>query len=231
MSIMWTAKFSFVLLVLTTVVRPQSPAKNTQTEDVELHGIGHVRIAVEEPENGWLKMQFTDLATNRTLTTIFSDTSDDSFRANSLSSMRFRLIHVAGFPDPMILGVVMGTGASDCGYQIIPIGIVRGTIRNLSPQILYFATQGGIYLGKIAGSPGLSVWYVQSANDPEHYGSHRYRFQFFRWNPKTGLLESVYVKISRRYDSEREAAESFGLTPTGIIDAVTISSWFPEFGC
>jgi hypothetical protein len=36
------------------------------------------------------------------------------------------------------------------------LGVVRGTIRNLSPQILYFATQGGIYLEKITGSPGLS---------------------------------------------------------------------------
>lgn len=225
------SRLGFVLATAAILVS-QAPAKTTQSEDVELLGIGHVRITAEEPEEGWLNIRFTDVKSGRVLTTIFADKSDDSFRTNALSSIRFHLLHVAGFPDPMILGIAMGTGASDCGYQTIPIGVVHEKIRQLSPRVLYFATQGGVFLGTTRKyQPELALWYVQSVSDVEHYGPHKYRFEFFRRNPKTGLLETLYVKTSRRYDTERKAAESFGLKPTGIIDAVTISSWFPEFGC
>jgi hypothetical protein len=225
---------SVLLFAATAILFSQSAAKTVQSEDVELRGIGHVKISAEEPDEGWLNLRFTDVNSGRVLATVFADKSDDSFHRAALSwpEIRFRVLHVAGFPDLLILGVAKAGGASDCGYQTIPIGVVHGKIRNLSPKMLYFATQGGIYLGKTKDSqPELALWYVQSINDVEHYGPHKYRFEFFRWNPKTGLLETRYVKTSRRYDSEREAAASFGLMPTGIIDLTTISSWFPEFGC
>lgn len=220
------------VIAITAILLSQSAAKTTQSEDAELRGIGHVRITAEEPDNGWLNVKFTQVDTGRILATIYADKSNDSFRVGDLSSIRFRVLHVAGLLDPLILGIAHATGASDCAYQTIPIGLVHGKIRVLSSHVLDFATQGGIYLGKATTSQAeLALWYAQSAYGVEHYGPHKYRFEFFRWNPKTGLLERHSVKASRRYDSEREAAESFGLMPTGIVDAVTISSWFPEFGC
>jgi len=222
---------ALIFVAMLSVLHNKAEAKTTQSEDVEMRGFGHVRITAEEPENGWLNLKFKNVDTGRLLATIFADKSDNSFRAGNLGSIRFRVLHVAGLPDPLILGIAKAQGASDCAYQTIPIGFVHGKIRVLSSHVLNFATQGGIYLGSVNGSVALALWYFDSTDDVEHYGPHKYRFQFFRWNPKTGLLQLSRATTSRRYDSEREAAKSFGLSAEGIIDSTTISSWFPELGC
>jgi hypothetical protein len=107
-------------------------------------------ISAEEPDEGWLNLSFTDVNSGRVLATIFADKSNGSFRGNDLSSIHFRVLHVKGFPIPLILGIAHATVASDCAYQTIPIGLVHGKIRVLSPRVLDFGTQGGIYLVRLA---------------------------------------------------------------------------------
>lgn len=219
-----------IFLLFVFSIQPINAASDlVQSEVTDFGKLGKITIEAREALNQPPKLVFASAESGRVLQVI----SIQGGAGGGPEHIRFRVMHVQGLPDPLILGVGNANGASDCFYYPVPIARVHGKFQRLLSSAPEMDTQGGFSLGPLGTKDGigLAIWTFDWGPRESHYDHHRYRIKFYRWNQAVGKLVSGGSRLTRQLDRGVEAALGAGIDPDDVIEASTLQSWFPDYRC
>jgi hypothetical protein len=216
-----------------------TPGTDTiQTAFVQFKELGEVQVEAEEPIGEMPRLLFTDARTGRPLPLLAIGRSDPRMFTKitpdaDYPRLRFKVLNVAGLPEPLLSAVVMMPGGSDCGYEPVPIGAIRGRLRPLLPTPITFTTQDGFALGELGNGRGKGFALINYDFDPSerHYQAHRYTVHFYKWNQHRGAFESAGKYTTTNKTDAVGAGTEAGIPQPQIVGREKLLTWFPDFGC
>jgi hypothetical protein len=96
------------------------------------------------------------------------------------AATEFKVYHISGLPDPLLMVVALGPGGSDNRWEMMLIGVVSGKIQRLW-RSKPLRNAGGFFVGDLGKGRGLGFaqWDWSPWQNPD---TARYAIQFYRWN-------------------------------------------------
>jgi hypothetical protein len=200
--------FAFLTFAATSAVAAPTIV---QSEIVDFPVNGRVTVQAREEIGKFPRMVFISAKTNKPLLVSSIQDRDKWLIPNAEDSvefrpsLRFRVIHSAGFTTPLIMSVGLFTGGSDNAYFLTVFAEVSGRIVRLNNQPLFANVQGGYYLGQLNKSLGygLATWNFVWATGA-HYSEHKYAIEIYRIN-RGKLIRILRTTSKRAYDSDKGA--------------------------
>lgn len=188
---------------------PAGITRPAQREVVLMRGIGSVRVTAYENDDE-ARLVLEDDATGEKLESV---TMAGGSRNPEL---RFRVLHVKGLPDPLVVGLARSPGGSDSGWEAVAFGPVGGELEEVTGfERLRTGDRGGFHFGDLGGGlgPGAAVW--TDVWDPEYEGHpspHRYEVTLYRWSSVNARFEWHKVFRTRgKFGTGDEALRASGL--------------------
>jgi hypothetical protein len=186
------------------------PVRVGQQEVVSFPGVGRVRVTAYEVDGLEAQLVFEK-----------ADTGDkliDLHMGNEASGMllRFRVMHVKGLPDPLVVGVSLTPGGSDSGWEAAAFGAVGGELKRLTRnEAFQSGDRGGFYFGDLGGGRGVgaAVWdFVWDSDYEGRPSAHRYEIKLCKWNGREARFEWERVlRTPGKFYSYKPALRSVGL--------------------
>lgn len=197
----------------------------TQQELVNFPGVGQVKISAVETFGESTHLVFNDAKTGKLLDSEYL--GDDALRSDNpdLPFLRFRVLHIKGLPDPLVVGVGVSYGGSDNGWESVAVGAVDGTLRELTEEHLNACDEGGFFYGDLGHGRGFGAvsWNFVWGNE-SHPAPHQYELKVYKWNPKTASFEWYEVlRTHAKFDDGEKAVRSLGF------DLRDVRKTFPDF--
>ncbi|MCA1817005.1 MAG: hypothetical protein LC746_11465 [Acidobacteria bacterium] len=207
---------------------PTPPADKTtrisQQAVVTFPGVGRVSVSALETLGEGLRLEFHDASTGNLLETAYvggSAEADDIVKP----LIKFRVLHVEGLPDPLVVAVTVSPGGSDCRWESAAVGAVDGKLVELTREHLEAFDEGGFYYGDLGRGRGFGavswdfIW-----GDESHISPHQYELKIYKWNPKTASFEWHQVLRTReKFEDGEKAIRSLGF------DLRDVRRSFPDF--
>lgn len=201
---------SFILLLITSSGVTAAPTI-AQSSIVDFPVNGRVVVQAREQIGKFPQMLFTSERTHKTV--LLSSIEDpDKFLLPAAEdapefwpSLRFRVIHSAGFKSPIVMSVGLFTGGSDNAYFLTVFAEVLGRIVRLNQKPLFANVQGGYYIGYLNKrlGYGLAAWdFVWE--DGAHYSAHKYSANIYRIEGAR-LKRILHTTSKKMYDSDKGA--------------------------
>lgn len=202
------------------------PARIAQQEVVRMPGVGRVTVTAYEDEEA-TRLVFDDAATGKELAAV--KMASDSFKPK----LRFRVLHVKGLPDPLVVGLAVSPGGSDSGWEAVAFGAVGGELRDVTGfEGLQTGDRGGFHFGDLGGGigPGVAVWSdVWDTEYEGHPSPHRYEVKLYSWNKVNKRFEWHKVFRTRgKFDTGDDALRSAGLRFRDVRRGVRDFSYLAE---
>lgn len=206
---------------------PDKTPRISQQKIVNFPGIGQVRITANEACELCPELEFRDAKTNRLLSSSHFS-GDASGEDNNDAQVRFRVMHITGLPDPMIVGIGISPDGSDDSWSSVAVGAVNGALRELTSETLNASNQGGFYYGDLGGGRGIGTIGCDAVfgndSDEGHYSAHHYELKIYTWDKKTNRFEWHQVLRTRgKFDSGEKALRSMSFK------FADIRKTFPDF--
>lgn len=205
-------------------------------EDIEIAGIGSVRLTAEQPRIGILPhLMFTDVSSGKLLGNVAMGQFDPKAAATtSVARLKFKVLDVAGLPSPIILAVFDYGGGSDCLREPVPVAFAGGEFRSLLPHpMAFWSTQEGFALGDLGNgrNPAFAVFKKMWDAAPGHYDPAPYSVEVYLWDKAAQEFRLSATWHTKSATDLQGAAAKFGIPKRSIVDFETLLRWFPDFGC
>lgn len=224
-----------VLLFVMTVPTFAQQLPLANTEEIEVPGIGTVLVDAEQPRLGVLShLTFTSVPSGKLVGSVTMGEFDPKAAATtSVARLRFKVLHVAGLPDPIILAIFDYGGGSDCLREPVPIAYVGGEFRSLLSHPVAFWTQEGFALGDLGKGPdpAFALFKEMPAPNAKHYGAHQFSVEEFSWDKATGKFRPSMHWRTKLPTDIRGAAAEVGIPANALIDFEKLLKWFRDFTC
>jgi hypothetical protein len=139
------------------------------------------------------------------------------------------VLHIAGLPDPLIVGIAISHGGNDGDWEAVAVGAVNGNLKDLTPDRLTTSDQGGFFFGDLEAGRGLGEAEWQGIWDLDcdceaHFGKHQYEMKVYKWSEEAKRFEWHQVLRTRgQFYSDKKAVRSLGFN---LSDA---RKTFPDF--
>jgi hypothetical protein len=204
----------------------------SQQEIVNFSGVGRVRIKADETFGQNLRLIFENATSGKQLFEESFYGRDDSFKPDAdypelAPYARFRVMHVKGLPDPLIVGIAIWPGGSDCYWEAVAVGAVDGELKGLMPEHLNAADEGGFFFGDLGGGRGIGTvsWdFIWDFGYESHFDQHQYELKIYKWNQKRDRFEWDQVLRTRaKFDDGEKAVRSLGFNLRDVRKS------FPDF--
>jgi hypothetical protein len=193
---------------------PDKTPRISQQEIVNFPGIGKVRISTFDASAESMRLEFRDASTEKMLDREYVGDYEPGPLPDMNPYLRFKVMHIKGLPDPLIVGVSMAPGVSDSSWQSVAVSAVGGELRELTTERLETSNQGGFYYGDLGSGRGFgalswdSVW---SGGDECHYCAHRFELKVYKWSEKTKHFEWYEVlRTHGKFEDGEKAVRSLG---------------------
>jgi hypothetical protein len=126
--------------------------------------------------------------------------------------LRFKVLSVAGMPDPLLLAVMASPGGSDTEFDTQVFAPEDGRFRALLPRAAISLLEGGIYLGDLGAGigPGFALWTMAWAPGEVHADPHRYTLRRWRWTGQ-GFEALPTETTQQRYGDPAAALHELGV--------------------
>ncbi len=122
----------------------------------------------------------------------------------------------------------MSPGGSDCKYEGIVVGSVKGKLSVLTPKPVETLAEGGIYLGDLGSGQGygLAVWDFIWGPSESHLDPHRYKVTLYRYDrAHFRFVPLRRVESKKRHGSYDEALSELGLPYSNLLSSI------PDLAC
>jgi hypothetical protein len=124
--------------------------------------------------------------------------------------LRFRVLHVKGRPDPLIVAASVTPAADHDDWRSFAVGVVNGQFVNLTSEELEGTDQGGFYYGDLGRGLCAVSWNFVPGNE-SRADAHRYELKLYQWNHKTAGFEwSQVLRTRGKFDDGEKATRSLG---------------------
>jgi len=203
-------------------------------EDIEIAGIGNVRVTAEQRIGILPRLIFTDVSSGKLLGSVAIGQFDPKAAVTTtVARLKLKVLHLAGLPNPLILAVFDYGGGSDCLREAAPVAYVGGTFRSLLPRPLAFWTQEGFALGDLGKglNPAFALFKELPSSKATHYEPHQFSVEVFAWDKATGQFRPSATWHTKSATDLRGAAAEFGFPGSTVVDFETLLKWFPDFSC
>jgi hypothetical protein len=191
----------------------------SQQEIITFPGIGRVRVTANEACYECPNVEFRDATSNKYLISENFSDGDDAI-------IRFKVMHVKGLPDPLIVGISVSPGGSDAGWESVAVGAVDGKLKDLTHEPLETANQGGFFYGDLGGGRGFGAisWCFVWDDGNGHYAAHSYELKVYKWSQESKRFEWQQVlRTHSQFDDGVRAVRSLGFTVRDV------RKTFPDF--
>jgi hypothetical protein len=210
--------------ITTPTVHPAaipSPANTieiiSQESIVRFPRLGEVRVCAHEDFGKAPRLTFIDQRSGQEILSSYVGrfdwpwTSDQKW-ANMNPKLRFKAISIKGLPDPLVIGIAMSPGGSDCDWQAIAVGVVDGRLELLTYETMETSDEGGFFFGDLGYGIGLGAaqWDFVWGEDEGHPPPHKYEVKLFKWNGWRFEWYRVF-RTARTYNSPHAALKAYGL--------------------
>jgi hypothetical protein len=191
---------------------PDKTPRINQQEIVNFPGIGRVRVSAFETFGESPHLEFRDANTDKILDSeyFFGDETEEGSVENP--HLRFRVLHIKGFPEPLIVGMSATPGGDHDDWKSLSVGAVNGRLMEITSERLEGTDQGGFYYGDLGSGRGLGAasWEFVGGNE-SNAAPHQYEMKIYKWNPKTASFEWYQVRRTRgKFDDGEKAVRSLG---------------------
>jgi len=207
-----------------------------QSATVDFPEIGTVRVAAIESVGALPRLVLVQRSNGRQLLARNVGTAEPGYPDFYLihpgigvaaPRLRFQVLRLHGLPDPLVVAAVMLPGGSDCHYEAVAIGAVKGQLAVLTGDPLRTLAEGGICIrGSRRGqTPMLLVWNFVWGHEG-HYQPHHYEVSIFHFNATESQFRLFLHVVSKRtYATGEEFLAGMGLRCHNLLSS------FPDFGC
>jgi hypothetical protein len=213
---------------------PDKRPRISQQEIVNFPGIGQVRVKADATFGQYVRLIFEDSQSGKRLFQeqfygegdCFKPDADDPENA---PYARFRVMHIAGLPDPLIVGIAVSHGGNDGDWEAVAVGAVNGKLKDLTPGHLSTTDQGGFFFGDLGAGRGLGEAEWQGIWDLDcdceaHFGEHQYELKVYKWSEEAKRFEWYQVLRTRgQFYSDKKAVRSLGFNLSDVRRS------FPDF--
>lgn len=126
--------------------------------------------------------------------------------------LRFKMLSVAGMPDPLLLAVMASPGASDTEFDTQIFAPGDGRFHALLPRAAISLLEGGIYLGDLGQGigPGFALWTMVWSPGEVHADPHRYTLRRWNWTGQ-GFAALPVETTQQRYGDPAAALRELGV--------------------
>ena len=205
---------------------PAGITRLAQREEVRMPGVGSVLVSAYENDDE-TRLVFTQDYEVEKLASVTM--ASGSYKP----TLRFRVLHVKGLPDPLVVGLAVSPGGSDSGWEAAAFGVVGGKLREVTGfEGLQTGDRGGFYFGDLGGGigPGAAVWTdVWDLDYEGHPSPHRYEIKLYSWNRVNKRFEWHKVfRTQGKFDTGDEALRSAGLRFRDVRRGVPDFSYLEE---
>jgi len=206
----------------------------TQRATTDFQGIGQVRVEAIEPVGKLPKLRISGTQSGRLLFSVSVGTLNPEFyiipaeKWATNPRLRFTVIEGMSPRSPLVVAVAMTPGGSDCKYEGIVVGTVKGKLTVLTPKPVETLAEGGIYLGDLGSGQGygLAVWDFIWGPNESHVDPHHYKLALYRYDmAHSRFMLFKTVESKEKHSSYDEALSELGLHYSNLLRD------FPDFGC
>jgi hypothetical protein len=144
-----------IIFLLSCTPKPKWEGMS-QAEYVKFPELGVLGVGVQAIEGQLPKL----IIRNSAKTIVFQiemGHTDDPHPENfeHLATIKFKVLHIPGLPDPLLMVVAAGPGGSDSLWEMTLIGVVSGKIRPLWKQTKGISNAGGFFVGDLGKGRGV----------------------------------------------------------------------------
>jgi hypothetical protein len=149
--------FIFILIFLLSSTAKASWKPMFQQESVKFPGLGVLEITAQANEGQMPKVVVRDAAKKVLLQLEMGYTEEvpDSFQ--HYAGIEFKVLHIPGLPNPLLMIVAAGSGGSAAPYEVALIGIVFGKIDLLWQDAVTQPDYGGFFVGDLGKNRGVGI--------------------------------------------------------------------------
>ena len=179
-----------------------------QSAFVEFPELGVLEIGVRAVDKHLPKLMIRDAA-KKVLFQVEMGHSYDPDPGNFLYSaaIEFKVYHIPGLPDPLLMVLALGPGGSDNRWEMMLIGVVSGKIQRLW-RTKPFSNAGGFFVGDLGKGRGVGI--AEWDWSPWQFSTTTYSIQLSRWNERKKRFDVGHLSIITK-DEDFETLDDRGL--------------------
>jgi hypothetical protein len=136
--------------------------------------------------------------------------------------LRFAILHIPQFPDPLIVVIGVGPGATDVGFESYVIAEINGQFTVLNSEPSVSSLQGGLYIGYLNDEFGYGIASWNRMLEGEaNFMPHRYTIHIFSWNEQAASLHKrKSIMTEEQYADWHDALAAYHLHIANLIDTI-----------
>jgi hypothetical protein len=198
----------------TNKTQPSSPYESSeQNEFIQFPGLGVLEVKAQAVEGQVPTVAIRDVDEKVLLQIKMEGKAyGDSEIFTHRVGIQFKVLHIPGLPDPLIMVMAVETWGSDAGWETAIIGVVSGKIKCLWQQTEPLNYDGGIFVGDLGQDigAGIAQWNFIWGSGEAHVDQHNYRLQLYLWNKEKSQFDVGPHYITKEKGGPSRVPADFG---------------------
>jgi hypothetical protein len=190
----------------------QPESSMEQKEFIQFPDLGVLEVKAQAIEEQLPSLVIRDASKKKLLKIEMGNTYSDTVSFQHSAGIEFKVFHIIGLPDPLLMVIALGPGGSDNLWEMTLIGVVSGQIIRIWKQSKKLFNAGGLFVGDLGKGRGIGIaqWDWRSSEchscEPDEY-----RIKLYLWNKENAqfVVGPEFTFKKNRFDEIEKLGLSF----------------------